>query len=574
MITLYVNDTIIDIDDNTAVGVYVTTIDPYNPTTIKKTSTNNFSIPKTFNNLRIFGYANNPTYTNVGAKYIDRSYERMEFKYYYHNELVFKGLCYLDKINDRIHIVGYEFPDVFDWMRSISYNDFLNSYLNDFLKPKYNVPIKGDSNVFLTEFQRYLSTGTTKCDALQFIGSFQNEDGDFYKDYTRFGMGRVRGFSFTFNRVGSPFDEEGIKVITGNHYSSRFKYIIEYIKQQYNADTNNIGTIDFEVGTAGCFIDSDLEQTAYLTLRGLSPAGSNTDAMYFYASVFFVPESGYPDKTLYDIFALFIKQFNLVVDSSVVGDETTYAIRCFSDIESANIYDFNRNIDLSDYDFEPKFAGLAQQNIVKYEFLPAEMSPQYKGAILRSSNMNLPYKSDMASIPVFCGEEFLIDGDTETLKISNNKSDKAKTNFIIMKRQSQNYLDLSGKNFNYRISGYNGGEFFTVLGAEPPSLGVPFDLSEIFSFMNTFFDKPKKYKIKKFFSVQEIRDLKKWQLYYIKELGGSFVISEISGFNPRSSKATDVTVIKISDLTSDIYEEFDYFVIDGEFLTIGGEKLY
>jgi len=48
----------------------------------------------------------------------------------------------------------------------------------------------------------------------------------------------------------------------------------------------------------------------------------------------------------------------------------------------------------------------------------------------------------------------------------------------------------------------------------------------------------------------------------------------ISGYNPRSTKPTKIKLLRVSDKTADIFDPFDYYVIDGDFLVINNEKLY
>lgn len=130
-IVIKINDKIADYDDNTAIGI---TYNAFNPSEIDKiflTTTNEFSLPITLNNKKIFDFAENPN-SNPNSVY-----DKMSCYIYLDNISILRGDCYIRNINDRYNVHFIEGKNVFDKLKALRFaeyqgDEYPNSLMNLF----------------------------------------------------------------------------------------------------------------------------------------------------------------------------------------------------------------------------------------------------------------------------------------------------------------------------------------------------------------------------------------------------------------------------------------------------------
>lgn len=114
-IVIKINDKMADYDDNTAIGI---TYNAFNPSEIDKiflTSTNEFSLPITLNNKKIFDFAEN---TNSNPSMV---YDKMSCYIYLGGVKVMQGYCYVSNINDRYNVQFVEGKTVYDKLKELPF---------------------------------------------------------------------------------------------------------------------------------------------------------------------------------------------------------------------------------------------------------------------------------------------------------------------------------------------------------------------------------------------------------------------------------------------------------------------
>lgn len=121
----------LDIDDDTAIGIDIQCFDPKEPLKRKFKTSNEFTLPNTALNKRIFDYTSDPQKMIYDKGSISsKLYFKTYCEYRIDNELIIFGLIQVNKMsNDRISC--YISPDTTMWdvLKSISWAEFEDIYL-------------------------------------------------------------------------------------------------------------------------------------------------------------------------------------------------------------------------------------------------------------------------------------------------------------------------------------------------------------------------------------------------------------------------------------------------------------
>lgn len=76
-----------------------------------------------------------------------------------------------------------------------------------------------------------------------------------------------------------------------------------------------------------------------------------------------------------------------------------------------------------------------------------------------------------------------------------------------------------------------------------------YDLNSEYNFLEEIVKYPKVYNVEAWLTIADLYNLEFFKQYYFKELGASFFINKISGFNSQSKKPTTLELIKVSEKT-------------------------
>ena len=112
-----------DLDDNTAIGVDIQVFDPAKPDVSRVNCSNEFSVPKTRNNISIFDGIFNPGQIISENKY--------ECDYFVDNHRLISGIVYLTgSTSDRITMFIYDKHSILAELKSIKFSDFEKEFLD------------------------------------------------------------------------------------------------------------------------------------------------------------------------------------------------------------------------------------------------------------------------------------------------------------------------------------------------------------------------------------------------------------------------------------------------------------
>jgi len=142
----------------------------------------------------------------------------------------------------------------------------------------------------------------------------------------------------------------------------------------------------------------------------------------------------------------------------------------------------------------------------------------------------------------------------------------------------QNVLSITDKTLDIRnVSGfiYNKNPFETT--SLKLKKAAFYDLNSEYNLLNSALQYPRFYEVQRWMTNEDIRKLEFFKLYYFRQLGGSFFINSVKGFNPdKSKKSTTLEVFKVSDRTPPPVYDREFLVDDSGnyFVDDSGNKFY
>jgi hypothetical protein len=559
---LTINGIRVDIDDKTAIGIDLQTYDVKSPAKAKINISNTFSVPKTINNLSIFGLPDNPQSTST------KVYEVSICNYWLDNEkLIDEAKIRVEEIQDRINLLVFDKKDIWETLKTVEWQDFMNDFMFWMYANKglYDVanPYTGTFDGFIDEF----AASNEGVKLSMFWGNLFNQelselDGktverDVYNAIT----GEV-DFSaiYLYSRYYDPStstDFNDLKDSHGGHFSVFVKTIFEYIEDTYNVNFLTSGGV-----LPGNIWDDPVANQLYINSKdiGVLMSGSSPNYnIFFYKIGSAVDGSGQflpykkiydkRDKTLYDFVVSFMQHLNLIKDELFISGENIIRLARFDDLKSiAVVEDFSGKINGSPK-YKPKIDGYAQNNYIKFKSIYPEGDSLINSKNLTSQNANLNVKEDLFDIDAYI-PAVLKSGDDSYLDLSTKEAFKTFTFMADSGLTSHNIVITW-----YSVGLVTGASYTTSL-----PLAEIYDLNSEYNFLDEIIDYPVWYEINKWLTISDIRNLEFFKQYYIRELNGSFFINKIKGFNPDKSKEpTEIELIKLGNRTPITPPDLNYW---------------
>lgn len=525
------NDVVIDIDEKTAIGVDFQTYDIENPGQKKIKISNKFTIPATSHNLKQIGYAGTPGFTSTLI------YDALICDYWLDNEHIIKGAkARIDQVTDRISIFAYEKPNFWDEIKLLLWEDFTSEFL-EFLQDQKSYP--SVSNPFLGNIGEFLLPYINSTEGLILPFYFGNlykyepvEDSGIFLENTD---------TIWLKYYPDTADEP----LNGGHFCAYAKTIFEFIEWKYDVDFLTAG------GQAiGNLWDDQFATKMYIPLRNID-VRYNYDGLGvnngFYFDVIgsgkFSPNDDAEDKadkSLYDFVNGFFQVFNVVKDEIIVEGSEVIRLARFDDIENlAEVKDWSGNISTKKpIKFSPLIKGFGQSNVIKYSSIYEDGDSLIGARFLTSLNKNTDATKTLfeidGHIPAFTP---ITGGVIPDLSTSESFST---FEFLISDGVSSDII-------NIKISEDTPGELTATFNLQKASV---YSLSGEYLLFDEMIKYPKVYEVEKWLTLNDVRNLEFFKLYYIMELNGSFFLNKIKGFNPdKSNSATKLELIRISDRT-------------------------
>lgn len=553
---LYINSTLVDIDEQTSIGIDYQAYDLKEPGKGKVKISNTFTIPKTAHNLSVFGNPDNPqSQTTV-------IYDKITCDYWIDNyQIISSGATRVESIDKtRISLYVASKNDIWDDLKSVSWATFQSEYLT-WLETVKGIDIHYDGSDFETFITPFVNA--TEDIVLPFYyGNRLAAD----EDLTNIHLG--------INYIELIFDW----FLKGGHFCIFSKSIFEFIEYKFS-----VNFCVSESSITGNIFDDAIAPTTYTTARDIcvkaTTDGSPLEVIK-YELVFsdnnttnftkFSPLDDVfdkQDKTLFDFVKAFMQKFNCFAEDITLTDGTKAILLArFDDIKTlAPVVDFSKNIS-SVETFKNTVEGYAQHNYIKYKGKYPEASDIIGARDIVTLNKNAEYKKDILEIDEYY-PSFKAITDAIIPDLSIQESFKS-FQFFVTNGVSTDSITITAGFMQNTIFGYVDLTKTATLNLQIPAI---YGLSTEYLFIEEILERPKVYTIKKWLSLNDIYDLKFFAQYWVRQLNGSYYINKISGFNPQKSKEpTTIELIRISDKTpTPSFDTTDYYTDDDEVFTDG-----
>jgi hypothetical protein len=513
----------VDIDDKTAIGIDFQAFDVKDPGRRRVSISNNFTIPKTSNNLALIGFADDPQSLS------DDIYDLIAVDFYHDNKrLIKQGNARITDISDRINVFVYEKQDFWALMADFSWSDFQDELIlwlqAEKSLPSATAPFVGTWSDFISG---YIDTDEGLIIPLFFgnLARYQESESDpFVEDTTM--------ISLKYNPDTEIFGN-------GGHICCYIKTIFEFIEYKYGVNLS-VTSEDYDYN----IFEDVIASAMYVPVRNVTVQFTPT-GFYFNTDhdSLFLPEKNtesYESKSLSDMVKAFFQTFNCIIDKVPTLDNSlSYIVRRFDDIINAPVIDFSGMFS-GQWTFKPLIDGIKQVNYIKFSSVYPEGDELLNAKRIDCLNKNIdPGGSDsvLFEIDNYIPGQIQISGDTiADLTIAD--ANKIFT-FFISNGQSSIVVKATE-------SGVTESDTFILQHAKIYSLDSEY---------NTFaamMAKPKYYEWKKWLNLNQIDRIQFFARYWIKELGGYYFINKISGYNPDKSKeSTTLELIKIPNQIGD-----------------------
>ena len=539
---LRINGQNVDLDESTAIGVTYQGYDIKSPAVRKVKISNSFTIPKTDNNLQIFGYPQNPQ--SISKKV----YGKNIANYWVDNEqLITNAKVRADSVGKRIKIFVFQKDDVWDSIKKVLWPDFVKDFVK-WMQEENSLPSK--ENPFIGSFSDFITPYTTAEEGIKLPFSFGNLYN--YAPYIDSEDVFLEDFNSLYLRFWPDGSDENIKQdkADGGHFFVYCKTIFQYIEYKYDVDFLTSGGVK-----VGNIWDDQIAPKLYIPVKDLgirfSYSGSSISGFYFEFNedTKFLPlkdQKDKADKKLYDFAIAFMQIFNIVQDD--FGDNQTRLAR-FDDITTlAEVTDWSGNYtNLDDINFEPSINGFSQENTIKFKTIHEEGDELLNSKTLTCLNKNLDASNDLFSIDAYVPSFLNIVGGV----VPDLSPKEAFKTFCFM-------LDsgLTEQAINI-YSSENGNEQSAIAYLQKPAL---YSLDSEYNTLDSIIKYPRYYEVDRWLTLNDVKDLEYFRLYWIKELNGSYFLNKISGFNPqKANKATKLELIYVNDKTPVTPPTLDYW---------------
>jgi len=483
----------LDIDDKTAIGISFDGFNPEKPDSIGLKTSNTFSIPDTPINARLHGF--------YGASL--ECYDPWYVNYIIDNDpLIHGGKIKITDVNDgRISCSITAKSTVWDKMKAMLWPDFMYELYNYLQKP--------ESRIYSTFMALLIANQDISTRAFY---------GDLHGDST---IPLIeRDVAYKSNALN-----ELVYAISGTQgglLTTSVKVVFDFIRFYFGIDFVTNSTVFDNVNAyfqnRYLKLNRAATETIYITYtRGFS--NGSTDGVKM--------DKG--KKTVYDFVKEFIIHSGCLVD---VISETDVSLNRMDDLLLAPAVDFSGNIDKGSIKFLPFIDGVGQNNYIDF----AEYSPKIPKGSLRINNVclnkNVETAGETLELKEFAPPAY-IDRDKYVLGLFDDGSWE---NFTFMQD--------SGYNADYHLLSYFNLAYELYVTKTLPIAKI-MDIG--YSLWAQMIERPKVYKLKKWLTSADIKNLKLYQRYWIQELQGTYMLKKVSGLNPeKSNDATEMEFILIT----------------------------
>ena len=535
MRVLFINGVQADIDEQTAIGLNFQGWDIKSPAQRRVNVSNAFTLPKTVRNMNIIGFAGNP-YSNKKTVY---SFLTVDY-FIDSKQLVKNGKGSVISINERIEFQIVQKSSIWDELKKVSWGDFTNGII-EWLQNEKGLPSATNPSItplFNTFINPYIN-GTERVFLPWFYSNLVNP-------VELYGGVLESGNVIVLKKATGLFGQA-----LGGHFCLYAKAIFEYLEHAYNVNFYTSSVLN------GNIWDDPIASSVYIPFRELDvkffKSGGVTTGYYFQRAFIdpstgnaFMPFDGVFDKggkTVYDFVNAFFQHFGVLVDEHGANIK----LRRFDAIKNlAPVVDFSKNISGS-YLFKPAIDGFGQQSIIKFKSVYDGGGKLENAKILECKNETINGKEDLfeidAHVPgvIFYNNQAVLDLSTQ----------KSFETFIFLTS-----YNLTKQSVFVKVSD-NSEDVILTLDVYPAAL---YSLSSEYTFLEEIIDYPKYYEVSKWLTIADLKGLDFFAQYYIKELGGSFFLNKIEGFNPdRSKQPTKLQLIYLSSKTPITPPDLDYF---------------
>lgn len=500
------NGQTVDIDNETSIGVTFQAYDFSDPAKRVVSVSNSFSLPATANNLRVIKHTGNAQSTSLIV------YDSLLCDYWIDNfKVIDGGKARITKIGKRIECFLTEKTDIWDRLKEIKWYEFqetLLTWLQSKGVPSISDPYTGNFIDFIEPY----TTSTSGLIIPYYLGNL-----GMYSQIE--GQPAVENVNELYLSHTSNVYEDG----KGGHICVYLKTIFQCIEEVYGVNFGVNETFDNNI------FDDEIFKRMYIPARMLMCEvidNITTKLFYFkYSNLPFIPheiENDCQEKTMYDLISNIFKHFNCIIDK-----DEHYFIHRFDDIENAPIVELSS--EFVNKEFSPTIPGYAQINRIKFEKIYENGSELLNSKLIECKNKNIDKEKDL----------FKIDGYISKGLINNLAPDLSDEeafdtfSFLIDNGTITANVVMYQKDVSYETT--------------PITLkkSAHYSLDDEYNTLAKMVEYPVFYKVEKWLNLNDIFQLKFFRKYFIRELNGYFFINKISGYNPKSQKATTIELIKI-----------------------------
>ena len=555
---LKVNNILVDIDEQTAIGIDYQSYDIKQPGKSFITVSNSFTVPITSNNLAIFGVASDPQSTST------KIYQQSICDYWVDNEkLIDNSKIRVDEIGKRMSLFIFEKADIWDTLKGVKWDDFLIDFI---LWMQTSKSLPSATSPFVGTFQNFIADVSNNTEGIILPMTFGNlySQPYFNENLTiENSLNPLLGNNiYLFYRHTET--DNSVTSSYGGHFCIFAKTIFEYLEFIYNVDFLTDGNL-----MAGNIWNDAIIPNIYIESKNIGISVSYTLPNY---SIYFrhllnpklLPYSDASDKgdkTLYDFCNAFFQHFNMLKDEFEIDGVHTIRLARFDELNTAApIKDWTGRLS-NGITFKPSFENYAQLNYIKFKSVFETGDKILNSKLLTSNNVNIDKINDLFEIDAHVPSLAYMDPDY-ILDLSKKEALKTFT-FMI-----SDGLTTDNVNVNYYFEG--------VIENAVASLQLPkaalYNLNSEYTLLDSIIKYPKYYEVEKWVTMADLKDFEFFKLYFFSELNGAFFVNKISGFNPDKAKqATKLELIKISNRAPDFpyitVEERQFWVdgVDDEF---------
>lgn len=536
---LRINGSNVDIDEQTAIGIDLQSYDIKNPGVKKINVSNTFTIPLTATNLHIIGNPQDPQSQSTAT------YDLMTCDYWIGNDHVIEAArVRVGKVKERIEIFLFEKRTIWDELKEYYWTDFISEYLT-WLQEEKSVP--SEASPFVDTFTNFI-TPYADLTLSQNLGIFL----PFYLG-NLFAYRPDSGSSETpegasTNTIRLRYQRGDYGKILGGHFCTYVKTIFEFLEYKYS-----VNFLVNETANGNIWADP-IASTEFIPIREfdvrMNTSGLSGVSYYFEIgsefgfisglSTIFSPLTDTRDKagkTMYELVSAFMQRYNIVKDEFYLNGERVIRLARFDDLPtSSNVVDWSGKIK-EVAEFTPYIEGFAQNNIIKHKSIFENGDELQSSRNITSLNQNIDARTDLFEIDNHIPAFTAITGGV----IPDLSAIESFKTFIFFTADG-----LTTDNITIYIRDLNLAgtvvEESASLKLYKPAL---YSLSSEYVFFESIIQYPKVYSIKKWLSLKDIYNFEFFKEYWIQELGASFFVNKIKGFNPdKSNEPTTIELIR------------------------------